>query len=130
MKIFAALIVSLMLAPFVIFETQAQDTTYWWNDAVFYEAFVRSFYDTDSDGIGDFNGLTAKLDYIQGLGVNAIWLMPVCPSPSYHGYDITDYKALNPQYGTQQDYVNFVNAAHIRGMKVIFDMVANHTSNL
>jgi glycosidase len=129
MKTFAALVFSFLLTPVFIFETYAQNTTYWWNDAVFYEAFVRSYYDTDSDGIGDFNGLTAKLDYIQSLGVNAIWLMPVCPSPSYHGYDITDYKALNPQYGTQQDYVNFVTAVHNRGMKVIFDMVANHTSN-
>src|SRR5512134_2432385 len=63
----------------------------WWREAVFYEIFVRSFYDTDGNGIGDFNGITRKLDYLQSLGVNAIWLMPINASPSYHGYDVIDY---------------------------------------
>src|SRR5208282_3315242 len=130
MKTIYALVASFLFIPFFSFKAKAQtDTTYWWNDAVFYEAFVRSFYDSNGDGIGDLPGLTSKLDYIQSLGVNAIWLMPVCPSPSYHGYDITNYEAINPQYGLKQDYINFVSAAHSRGMKVIFDAVMNHTSN-
>lgn len=103
--------------------------TYWWNDAVFYEAFVRSFYDTNGDGVGDLQGLTEKLDYLSELGVNAIWLMPVCASPSYHGYDVTNYRAVQPAYGTKQQYINFVDSAHKRGMKVIFDYVMNHTSS-
>src|SRR6185437_6352559 len=67
---------------------------------VYYEIFVRSWYDTNGDGIGDLNGITAKLDYLKALGVDGIWLMPINPSPSYHGYDITDYYVINPQYGT------------------------------
>lgn len=130
MKIICTLIFTFLLTPFFMFEAKAQtDTTFWWNDDVFYEAFVRSFYDSNGDGIGDLQGLTSKLDYIQGLGADAIWLMPVCPSPSYHGYDITNYEDINPQYGTRQDYINFVTACHSRGMKVIFDAVMNHTSN-
>src|SRR5262249_7691036 len=120
--------IALFLVAAINTKAQTQ-TTYWWNDAVFYEAFVRSFYDSNSDGIGDLNGLTDKLDYLSELGVNAIWLMPVCPSPSYHGYDITNYKDIQPAYGTKQDYINFVDSAHKRGIKVIFDFVMNHTSS-
>ena len=80
----------------------------WWNDTVFYEIFIRSFYDSNNDGIGDINGIIEKLDYLNDgdpntksdLGINGIWLMPISPSPSYHGYDITDYKEINPDYGT------------------------------
>jgi len=104
-------------------------TTYWWNDAVFYEAFVRSFYDSSGDGIGDLKGLTEKLDYLDELGVNAIWLMPVNPSPSYHGYDVTNYKDVQAAYGTKQQYIAFVDSAHKRGIKVIFDFVMNHSSS-
>ena len=96
---------------------------------VYYEIFVRSWYDTNGDGIGDLNGVTAKLDYLQSLGVSGIWLMPINPSPSYHGYDITDYFAINPQYGTMADFERLVRKAHKRGIKVIMDLVANHTSN-
>jgi alpha-amylase len=111
--------------------------THWWNDAVFYEAFVRSFYDTNGDGKGDFQGLTAKLDYLNDgdpstttdLGVKAIWLMPTMPSPSYHGYDITDYKGVESDYGTMADFDAFLAAAHQRGIKVILDLVLNHSSN-
>ena len=101
----------------------------WWNKAVFYEIFVRSFYDTDGNGIGDFNGIAQKLDYIQTLGVNAIWLMPIHPSPSYHGYDVTDYYEVNPQYGTMDDFKNLVTEARKRDIRIIIDLVLNHTSS-
>ncbi len=101
----------------------------WWRNAVFYEIFVRSFYDTDGDGIGDFNGITQKLDYLKQLGINAIWLMPIHPSPSYHGYDVTDNYAVNPQYGTLEVFKHFLAEAHKSGIHVIMDLVLNHTSN-
>jgi alpha-amylase len=96
---------------------------------VYYEIFVRAFYDSNGDGIGDLNGITAKLDYIKSLGVSGIWLMPINPSPSYHGYDITDYEGINPQYGTMGDFKHLVDEAHKRGIKVVMDMVINHTSD-
>ena len=109
----------------------------WWNDAVFYEIFVRSFYDSDGDGIGDFQGLTQKLDYLNDgdpetdddLGITGIWLMPISDSPSYHGYDGVDYRSINPDYGTKADFEAFLAAAHARGIKVIIDYVMNHCSN-
>ncbi len=115
----------------------AFDDTDWWDHAVFYEIFVRSFYDSNGDGIGDFNGITQKLDYLNDgdpstttdLGVTAIWLMPIFPSPSYHGYDVTDYRTVNPDYGTIEDFTNMVNEAHKRGIHVIIDFVINHTSD-
>ena len=100
----------------------------WWNDTVFYEIFVRSFYDSDGDGIGDFNGITEKLDYLQELGIRGLWLMPINPSPSYHGYDVTDYYAVNPDYGTLDDLKNLLAEAHKRDIKIIMDLVLNHTS--
>ncbi len=96
---------------------------------VWYEIFVRSWYDTNGDGVGDLDGVAAKLDYLARLGVSGIWLMPINPSPSYHGYDVTDYEAVNLQYGTLADFRALVAAAHERGMRVIIDMVLNHTSN-
>ncbi len=109
----------------------------WWNDSVFYEIFVRSFADSNGDGIGDFNGLTAKLDYLNDgdpdtttdLGVTGLWLMPIMPSPSYHGYDVSDYYAVNPEYGTLDDFKRLVAEAHKRGIRVTIDWVLNHTSN-
>ncbi len=101
----------------------------WWRDAVFYEIFVRSFHDTDGDGIGDFNGITQKLDYLQELGITAIWLMPIHPSPSYHGYDVTDYYAVNPEYGTMDDFKRLLEESHKRGIRIIIDLVLNHTSS-
>lgn len=111
--------------------------TYWWNDAVFYEIFVRSFYDSNGDGKGDFKGLTEKLDYLNDgdpattsdLGITGIWLMPMMESPSYHGYDVTDYKATEPDYGTMAEFEAFLAAAHARGIKVIIDFVMNHSSS-
>jgi len=114
------------------------DTTVsdWWKDAVFYEAFVRSFYDSDGDGIGDFQGMIQKLDYLNDgdpnthsdLGVTGLWLMPMMPSPSYHGYDVTDYRGVHPDYGTMQDFKQFLAEAHSRGIRVIIDYVMNHSS--
>jgi glycosidase len=101
----------------------------WWKTAVFYEIFVRSFYDSNGDGIGDFNGLTAKLDYLQNLGVNALWLMPIQPSPTYHGYDVINYFNVNPQYGSLDDFKRLLAETHRRGMHVIIDLVLNHTSS-
>ncbi|MCB9648707.1 MAG: DUF3459 domain-containing protein [Deltaproteobacteria bacterium] len=108
----------------------------WWRGTVGYEVFVRSFADSDGDGIGDFQGLTARLDYLNDgdpttssdLGVDAIWLMPIHPSPSYHGYDIADYRGLRPEYGDFDDFEAFVTAAHGRGMRVILDFVLNHSA--
>jgi alpha-amylase len=109
----------------------------WWNDRVFYEILVRSFYDSDGDGTGDFQGLTSKLDYLNDgdsettddLGITGIWLMPICDSPSYHGYDGVDYRSINPDYGTMADFEAFLDAAHARGIKVIIDFVMNHCSD-
>ena len=109
----------------------------WTLGATCYEIFVRSFFDSDDDGIGDLKGLIAKLDYVndgdpasqRDLGARCIWLMPVNPSPSYHGYDVTDYYRVNPQFGTNQDFKRFVAEAHKRGVRVIVDMVLNHTSS-
>jgi len=111
--------------------------TNWWNDAVFYEVFVRSFYDQNGDGKGDLKGLTAKLDYLNDgdstthtdLGITGIWLMPIMQSPSYHGYDVTDYRTVESDYGTNADFQTFIQAAHQRGIKVIIDLVMNHTSD-
>ncbi len=94
-----------------------------------YEIFVHSFYDSNNDGIGDLNGVTAKLDYVQEMGFNGIWLMPIHPSPTYHKYDVTDYYAIDPDYGTLDDFKNLVNEAHKRGIRVIIDLVVNHSSD-
>lgn len=101
----------------------------WWEEAIFYEIFVRSFFDSDADGIGDFNGITQKLDYLENLGVNAIWLMPIHPSPSYHGYDVINYYAVNPDYGTMADFKKLLEEVHRRDMHLIIDLVLNHTSD-
>ncbi|UCZ51567.1 alpha-amylase [Bacillus shivajii] len=95
---------------------------------VFYEIFVRAFYDSTDDGIGDIKGMTEKLDYLEDLGVGGVWLMPIQPSPSYHGYDVTDYYDIHPKFGTMDDFKRFVDEAHERDIKVIMDLVVNHTS--
>jgi alpha-amylase len=96
---------------------------------VYYEIFVRSFADSNGDGIGDLNGITTRLDYLKWLGVSGLWLTPIFPSPSYHGYDVTNYFAVNPQFGTMADFRRLLRQAHARGIKVLIDMVLNHTSN-
>jgi maltose alpha-D-glucosyltransferase/alpha-amylase len=102
----------------------------WYKDAVIYQLHVRAFFDANDDGVGDFKGLTAKLDYIARLGVNAIWLLPFYPSPMRDdGYDIADYLGINPVYGTHEDFEIFVREAHRHGLKVITELVVNHTSD-
>lgn len=108
--------------------TQDAEAFPWWNETVFYEIFVRSFRDSDGDGIGDFNGIIEKLDYLQDLGITGLWLMPIHPSPTYHGYDVTDYYAVNPDYGTMEDFTRLLEEAHARDIRVIIDLVLNHTS--
>jgi hypothetical protein len=109
----------------------------WWNDRIFYEVFVRSFKDSNGDGNGDLKGLISQLDYLndgdpattQDLGVTGLWLMPVTESPSYHGYDVMDYKTVEQDYGTNEDVKQLIAEAHKRGMVVIVDLVMNHTSS-
>ncbi|MBU1932367.1 MAG: maltose alpha-D-glucosyltransferase [Candidatus Omnitrophica bacterium] len=102
----------------------------WYKDAVIYELHVRAFYDTNGDGIGDFKGLTEKLDYLKGLGITAIWLLPFYPSPlKDDGYDISDYLKVHEDYGTLKDFKEFLKAAHEKGIRVIIELVLNHTSN-
>ena len=106
------------------------DDPLWYKDAVVYEVHVRAFYDTDGDGVGDFPGLTEKLDYLRDLGVTAIWLLPFYPSPLRDdGYDISDYSNIHPSYGTLKDFRAFVRAANERGLRVITELVINHTSD-
>ncbi|NBD36775.1 MAG: DUF3459 domain-containing protein [Chloroflexi bacterium] len=108
----------------------------WWNDVVFYEIFVRSFYDSDGDGVGDLPGLIEKLDYLNDgdptttddLGVTGLWLMPIHQSPSYHGYDVVDYYQIDDEYGANEDFLRLMEEAHARGIYVIIDLVLNHTS--
>jgi maltose alpha-D-glucosyltransferase / alpha-amylase len=105
------------------------DEPTWYKDAVIYELHVRSFFDSNDDGVGDFNGLVQKLDYLQDLGVTAIWLLPFYPSPLRDdGYDIADYTRINSRYGSMRDFKRFMREAHRRGLRVITELVVNHTS--
>lgn len=109
----------------------------WWADRVFYEVFVRSFADSDGDGIGDLRGLSRRLDYLNDgnpattddLGVTALWLMPVAESPSYHGYDVIDYRSVEADYGTADDFRALVAAADERGIAIVVDFVINSHSS-
>ena len=105
-------------------------STQWWHDAVIYQIYLRSFSDSNGDGIGDLAGLISKLDYLQALGVDALWLNPCYRSPQRdHGYDIADYRAVDPEYGSVEDLERLVDEAHSRGMRLLLDMVANHCSD-
>jgi maltose alpha-D-glucosyltransferase/alpha-amylase len=107
----------------------AQDRL-WFKDAIIYELHVRAFFDSNNDGIGDFQGLTQRLDYLQDLGVTCLWLLPFFPSPLRDdGYDISDYLSVHPDYGTLDDFRAFVEAAHERNMQVMIELVINHTSD-
>jgi len=102
----------------------------WYKDAIIYQLHVKAFADSNNDGIGDFAGLTEKLDYLQDLGVTALWLLPFYPSPGRDdGYDIADYGAINPDFGTMKDFRRFIVEAKRRGLRVITELVINHTSD-
>ena len=102
----------------------------WYKDAVIYQLHVKAFYDSNGDGMGDFAGLTEKLDYVRDLGVNTIWVMPFYPSPLRDdGYDVSNYEDVHPPYGTREDVKRFVQEAHVRGLRVITELIMNHTSD-
>ena len=102
----------------------------WYKDAIFYEVHVKAFFDSVTDGIGDFGGLTQKLDYLQNLGITAIWLLPFCPSPLRDdGYDISNYTDIHSSYGTLREFQRFLREAHRRGLRVVTELVLNHTSD-
>src|SRR6195952_2706322 len=111
-------------------ETPTEDGLYWYKDAVIYELHIKAFRDGNGDGIGDFAGLLQKLDYLQNLGVTAIWLLPFYPSPLRDdGYDIADYYSIHPAYGDIKQFKQFLDEAHKRHLKVITELVINHTSD-
>ena len=101
----------------------------WAETTTFYEIFVRSFADSSDDGIGDFRGIEENLDYLEELGIGAIWLMPIMETTTYHGYDVVDYYGINPDYGTMEEFESLVKACHEKDIKVIIDFIANHTSS-
>ncbi|MBU2578259.1 trehalose synthase, partial [Patescibacteria group bacterium] len=104
------------------------NNTLWYKDAIFYEVYVRAFYDSNSDGHGDIKGLIQKLDYLQELGVTCLWLLPIYPSPlKDDGYDISNHYGVHPSYGTLDDFKELLDSAHERGLRVIMDLVLNHT---
>ena len=106
----------------------ADDDPLWYKDAVIYQVHVRGFYDSNDDGIGDFAGLTQKLDYIKSLNVSCIWLLPFYPSPLRDdGYDIAHYEGVHPSYGIRRDFRTFLDEAHERGIRVVTELVINHT---
>ncbi|MEM2144075.1 MAG: maltose alpha-D-glucosyltransferase, partial [Candidatus Jordarchaeaceae archaeon] len=107
-----------------------QEDSFWYKDAIIYEVHVKSFFDSSGDGIGDFRGLIEKLDYLESLGITAIWLLPFYPSPlKDDGYDISDYFEIHPNYGTLNDFKEFLREAHKRGIRVIIELILNHTSD-
>ena len=101
----------------------------WWKEAVVYQIYPRSFQDTNGDGVGDLNGITKRLDYLKNLGVDVIWVSPFYPSPNFdNGYDISDYRGIHPEFGTMEDFDRMLQGIHERGMKLVIDLVVNHTS--
>ena len=106
------------------------DKKYWYKDAIIYELHIKAFFDSNGDGMGDFAGLMQKLDYLQDLGITAIWVLPFYPSPLRDdGYDIADYYSINSRYGNLEEFQQFLAEAHKRNLKVITELVINHTSD-
>src|ERR1700704_4115077 len=102
---------------------------FWWRNGIFYQIYPRSFQDSDADGVGDLTGVVRRLPYLKSLGVDAVWLSPIFPSPmADFGYDISDYTVVDPLFGTMEDFNALVSAAHEKGLKLILDLVPNHTS--
>ena len=102
----------------------------WWETAIGYQIYPRSFYDSNNDGIGDLQGIIAKLPYIKDLGVDFIWINPIYASPNVdNGYDISDYQAIHPDFGTMEDFKELLTKAHDLGLKIVMDLVVNHTSD-
>jgi alpha-amylase len=126
-----------LAAPFAAGPGRAQDLPEWRRNGVCYQVFVRSFYDGSGDGVGDLRGLIERLDYIndgdpstrRDLGASCIWLLPISPSPTYHGYDVTNYYGVNPDYGTIEDFRRLVAEADRRGIRIVVDLVLNHSSS-
>lgn len=128
--LFDALLHLINSEPDVPVASKEPITEKWWKEAVIYQIYPRSFYDTNGDGIGDLRGIIKKLDYLQELGVTAIWMSPVYDSPNDdNGYDIRDYQKIMKEFGTMEDFDELLLKAHQRGMKVIMDLVINHTSD-
>ena len=134
-RIFAAAVLVLGLSacsPWAVAQQQkvVAEGRAWWQHAVFYEIYPRSFADSNNDGVGDLNGIASKLDYLKDLGVDAIWITPCFPSPQVDfGYDVSDYEAIDPMYGTMKDFDHLVSEAKKRNIRVILDLVVNHTSD-
>ncbi|MGB5446498.1 MAG: alpha-amylase family glycosyl hydrolase, partial [Psychromonas sp.] len=106
------------------------DTRIWWKEAVVYQIYPRSFMDSNGDGIGDLNGITQRLDYLKFLGVDIIWICPIFESPNDdNGYDISDYQKIMADFGSMADFDRLLEEVHARGMKLILDLVVNHTSD-
>lgn len=122
-KLLALLLTVILLPPTAMAEAASLPDSFNW-----YEIFVRSYQDSDGDGLGDLNGVRQRLDYIADMGYTGLWLMPIMPSPSYHKYDVTDYKAIDPEYGTMDDFRALVAECHERGIRIIIDLPLNHTS--
>ena len=116
--------------PRTTVDAQADADEVWYKSAIIYQLHVKAFADSNHDGIGDFAGLTEKLDYLQDLGVTALWLLPFYPSPGRDdGYDIADYGRINPEFGAMKDFRRFMHEARRRGLRVITELVINHTSD-
>lgn len=110
--------------------TENNEKRIWWKEAVVYQIYPKSFCDTNGDGIGDLAGIQSKLDYLKALGVDVLWLSPIYPGPGFdNGYDISDYEDIDPQYGTMDDFCELLDQAHARGLRVVLDLVVNHTSD-
>src|SRR4051794_9237093 len=102
----------------------------WWKTSVMYEVLVPSFLDSNGDGLGDLGGVLAGLDYLDGLGIGAVWLSPIYPSPLVDlGYDISDFRGIHPSFGTLDDFARLLDEAHRRNMRIVLDLVPNHTSD-